>query len=100
MYLRDRMPRALMLDRFNNVRRVKPLTAEHKIPFLFLHGQADTIVPIKFSQKFYNALPEGNKEFISWPDANHNELPMCRNYLEYIDRFLTRHGMAAPLGRL
>ena len=38
--------------------------SQDRIPFMFLHGMADTLVPIRHARKLYAALPRGNKAFI------------------------------------
>lgn len=38
--------------------------SQDRIPFIFLHGMADTLVPIRHARKLFAALPRGNKAFI------------------------------------
>mmetsp|Transcript_37276 Transcript_37276/g.71454 ORF Transcript_37276/g.71454 Transcript_37276/m.71454 type:complete len:325 (+) Transcript_37276:100-1074(+) len=85
-------PRLLLKDRYNNISRVRGLSVEDNIPFIFLHGEADCIVPIELARKLYNVLPEGENEFVSWPNADHNELPNFPGYAQRIDDFLQRLG--------
>jgi fermentation-respiration switch protein FrsA (DUF1100 family) len=60
--------RWLMHDQFRSDQRIAKVTA----PVLVLHGERDTIVPIRFGEKLY-ALIQSPKRFIRMPNAGHND---------------------------
>ena len=57
-------------------RQASPLYWVHKDapPFLIIHGEADTLVPVEESRVLYNALKEVSNQAVSFaelPDAQH-----------------------------
>ncbi len=61
----------LMRDRFNNLDRIKNITA----PLLVFHGEMDRIIPLPYGLKVYDAA-QGKKAFIRLPGQGHNNLDM------------------------
>jgi hypothetical protein len=59
----------ILTQRFESIKKVPKL----KMPVLFIHGIADSIVPAFMSQKLYAAAPEPKKLLIV-PDAEHNNV--------------------------
>jgi len=63
-----------------------------KIPMLFLHGEADTTVPCRFSVENYEACGSEDKKLILVPGAEHGmgyltDMELCRRELEaFFDR--------------
>ncbi len=55
-------------------------------PLLQIHGDADTIVPIKFGRRLFDAANEP-KQFIVIPGGDHND-PRTPRFFEAVDRFL------------
>ena len=43
-------------------------------PVLFLHGEADKIVPVEFSKRLYDLVPVEDKQIITYPDSYHEIL--------------------------
>lgn len=80
--------RLLLKDRYDSASRIGNV----RVPSLFIHGESDRIIPIRFGRKLYEAAPEP-KEWVAIPGAHHNDLPWVapRRYLESIDSFLQRH---------
>lgn len=77
--------RILIQDPFPNIRRIRNI----KCPKLFLHGDADKIVPYALGQKVFEAAPEP-KQFIGIPGAGHNDVPYTMPpgaYINLISRF-------------
>jgi uncharacterized protein len=60
--------RLLMHDQFRSDARIAEVTA----PVLVVHGERDTIVPIRFGERLH-ALIRGPKAFIRLPNAGHND---------------------------
>ena len=60
--------RVLMHDQFHSDRRIANVTA----PVLILHGERDTVVPIRFGEQLY-ALVRAPKQFVRLPAAGHND---------------------------
>src|SRR4029079_10744802 len=61
--------RWLMKDPFYSDRRIGKL----KVPLLVLHGERDTIVPIRFGEKLFNLAIEP-KRFVRFPEGGHVNL--------------------------
>ncbi|MEM7651230.1 MAG: alpha/beta hydrolase [Pseudomonadota bacterium] len=57
----------LMKDQFRSIDKIGALT----MPKFFIHGAEDQIIPVKFSQKLFDAAPE-SKELKIIPNAEHN----------------------------
>lgn len=79
--------RLLLKDRYDSLARIPRVSC----PLLFLHGDQDSIVPIRFGRRLHDAAP-GPKEWREVLGADHNDLPWVggRAYLETIDDFLRR----------
>lgn len=64
------LPISLLLkDKYDSIRKIGQL----RVPILFIHGEEDTMIPIKLARKLYDAAP-GPKEFLAIPKAGHNDL--------------------------
>src|SRR5262249_47951068 len=61
--------RWLVRDRFDSLSRIGNVTA----PILFLHGERDTIIPIRFGRELFAAAPEPKEAWYN-PEAGHNDL--------------------------
>ncbi len=68
--------RWLLVDRYPSVERIKQV----QCPILQIHARADTIVPIRFARKLFEAAPERSvngvpKRFVELTEGDHNDLP-------------------------
>lgn len=61
--------KALLKVDFDNALLIKDV----KMPKLFIHGDKDRTVPVRFGQKLYDAAPEP-REFVLIEGAGHNDL--------------------------
>jgi fermentation-respiration switch protein FrsA (DUF1100 family) len=61
--------RWLVLDRFESEARIGKVRA----PIMIIHGEADTLIPVKFARKLYEAAPEP-KEGHFIPGGTHGNL--------------------------
>jgi len=61
--------RWLMLDQFRSDERIAQVTA----PLLFLHGECDVVVPIRFGERLF-ALAHEPKRFVRHPSGGHDDL--------------------------
>lgn len=77
----------LLTQKFDSLSTVPSL----KLPVLFIHGTADSIVPSYMSQQLYNATPEP-KQILLVPNAEHFSIykPGNYSYLQAIQKFLLR----------
>lgn len=57
-------------DDMKEIGSVLPKASEVMVPWLFIHGEDDDVVPIKDSQEAYEAA-RGEKKLIEIPDAGH-----------------------------
>ncbi len=75
----------LLTQRFDSLAKVDRL----QMPLLFIHGTADTVVPVEMSKKLFDAAPEPKQLYIV-PDAGHNNLAEFagNQYLERISQFV------------
>ena len=75
----------LLTQRFDSLAKVDRL----QMPVLFIHGTADTVVPIEMSKKLFDASPEPKQLYIV-PDAGHNNLAEFAGaeYLQRISQFV------------
>lgn len=75
----------LLTEKFNSLAKMRSL----HIPVLFLHGQADSVVPFEMSQQLYNAASEP-KQLSLIPDADHVRIyqPGNHSYLKAIQQFV------------
>ena len=61
--------RLLMHDTFRSDERIGKVTA----PILVLHGERDTVVPIRYGERLY-ALISAPKKFVRFPEGHHSDL--------------------------
>lgn len=61
--------RTLMKDPFRSDLRIRNVTA----PVLILHGEADTIIPIRYAERLF-AMIAGEKRMVRYPDGWHVDL--------------------------
>jgi uncharacterized protein len=75
----------LLTQRFDSISKVDRL----QIPVLFIHGTADTIVPVEMGRKLFDAAPEPKQLYIV-PDAGHNNVAEFAGaeYLQKVRQFL------------
>ena len=75
----------LLIQRFDSIAKVDRL----QMPVLFIHGTADTIVPVEMSKKLFDSAPEPKQLYIV-PDAGHNNLAEFAGaeYLQRVRQFL------------
>ncbi|RCJ35376.1 hypothetical protein A6770_16260 [Nostoc minutum NIES-26] len=62
-----------------------------RLPVLFIHGTADSVVPSYMSQQLYNAAPEP-KQILLIPGAEHFRIyqPGSNSYLQAIQKFIDK----------
>jgi len=70
------------------VDRVNQIT----VPTLLLHGESDTLVPLKEAEHLYQCLGSQDKELVVIPEADHNDILYVgfQMYFEAIERFIDR----------
>ncbi len=74
----------LLTERFDSLSKMRCL----RIPVLFLHGTADSVVPFEMSQQLYNATP-GSKQLFLISGADHVKIYQSeQSYLKAIQRFV------------
>ncbi|MFM9267770.1 alpha/beta hydrolase [Tychonema sp. BBK16] len=75
----------LLTQRFDSVAKLDRL----QMPVLFIHGTADTIVPVEMSKKLFDSAPEPKQLYIV-PDAGHNNVAELagHQYLERVSQFV------------
>lgn len=80
----------LMRDRFDCSAKF----AELDVPALFVHGEADTIVPVALGRELYERAP-ARCEWWSIPGAGHNDLPYddLPGFMARLEAFLERNGL-------
>jgi fermentation-respiration switch protein FrsA (DUF1100 family) len=61
--------RSLMKDQFRSDQRVGKITA----PVLILHGESDTVVPIRYGERLFEMIV-APKRFVRIPGGDHNDL--------------------------
>ncbi len=85
----------LMRDRFECSSKLARLG----VPVLFVHGEADTIVPLGLGRELYECAA-GPKEWWSIPGAGHNDLPYndLPGFMARLEAFLERQGLAPTKG--
>jgi len=64
--------RRLLWDRFDSLARIGDL----RCPLLVVAGDGDSVVPIAFSRRLFDAAPEP-KAFVTVAGANHNDEPLA-----------------------
>jgi fermentation-respiration switch protein FrsA (DUF1100 family) len=60
--------RFLLKDSFHSYQRIGKV----KVPVLVVHGERDTLIPIRFAERLYAMISEP-KQFIRLPNAGHND---------------------------
>lgn len=75
----------ILTQRFDSIAKVSKL----KMPVLFIHGTADTVVPVEMSKKLFEAAREP-KELYIVPNADHTNTAKTAGaaYLQRIGEFL------------
>lgn len=73
----------ILTQQFNSIDKVKSL----KIPVLYFHGAADTLIPPAMSQALYDATPTP-KQLLLIRGANHNDAEFTIEHLEAIRKFV------------
>jgi hypothetical protein len=68
---------------------------DYRGPLLQAHGDRDTIVPIEFGRRLFEAANEP-KQFLVLPGHNHNDL-LPNTYYDALAEFIER--LPAPPGR-
>lgn len=83
-FLRFFPVRWLLTERFDSLSKVRSL----RIPVLFLHGTADSVVPSEMSQRLYDAAPVPKQLFFA-AGVEHVGLyqPGAQSYVKAIQRF-------------
>lgn len=59
----------VMQDQYRSIDKIGGIN----MPIFMLHGERDTIIPVRLAQALYEAAPEP-KTFIRLPQAGHNDL--------------------------
>ncbi|MBD2080304.1 alpha/beta fold hydrolase [Leptolyngbya sp. FACHB-17] len=73
----------ILTQRFNSIDKVRSL----KVPVLYFHGDADSLVPPSMSQALYEATPT-RKQLIFIRGAEHNDAEFSLEDLEAIRKFV------------
>jgi fermentation-respiration switch protein FrsA (DUF1100 family) len=84
------IPSWLVRDVFDNYSKLKDI--DEKVPFLFIHGTADTIVPYSHSVDMYNFVKglNRNAEMVSL-NRNHNDvLSSYKTIYQAVQNFLSK----------
>ncbi|MBD2326649.1 alpha/beta hydrolase [Alkalinema sp. FACHB-956] len=75
----------LLTERFDSLTKLRVL----RIPVLFLHGSADSVVPAEMSQRLYTAAPNPKQVlFIAGADHVRIYQPGNQSYLKAIQKFV------------
>lgn len=87
----DRTERKFDLD-LSEASSVRQLAKCSK-PMLFIHGDADKLVPVEMARKNYDAKTRGYKELWIVPGAAHSRAFPCypEEYTERVRRFIAEH---------
>jgi uncharacterized protein len=85
----------LLTQKFDSLSKVPAL----RLPVLFIHGTADSVVPSYMSQQLYNAAPEPKQLFLV-PNAEHFRIyqPGNNSYLQAIDNFIEKLESSMRIG--
>jgi len=78
--------RLLMRNRYDSIARIQKYSG----PVFQSHGTADSIVPIAFAHKLYDAIPTDAKQFYELPGFGHNDYPQ-EEYYTALSKFLMEH---------
>ncbi len=73
-------------DAFNNIKKAPHISS----PTLIIHGDNDRTVPHKMGKRFFNALPKGEKKFVTIPYAGHNDIStsFANQYWQAVQSFI------------
>ena len=66
------------------------LTGSINIPALVIHGENDRLVPLTQGRELFEALGSGQKDFVTIPRADHNDIMFVdsEKYMQAIDAFV------------
>ncbi len=80
--------RLLLKDRYDALARIGKV----RTPILFIHGDRDSIIPLRFGRALFDAAPEP-KEWLEVQGADHNDLPWVGGaaYRRAVGEFVRRH---------
>jgi len=76
----------IISDRFPNHTEITQVTC----PVFFLHGQADTVIPVQSSQKLYRRCPSQFRTLRMPPKATHDHFQFEEDLLEPLMQFFIR----------
>ena len=64
------------------------------VPALVMHGERDTLVPVKDAKDLYQELGSERKELLIIPAANHNDIMIvgCKKYFDTLQHFVENDG--------
>ena len=77
--------RWVMRNRYPSEVRV----ASYAGPWLQLHGDADTLVPLSSGKRLFDACPSGDKKFVVIPGMGHND-PAPAEFYREVEELLNR----------
>ena len=83
---------------FETIDRVHTQAANFSVPLLMTHGQADTIVPIGGTQRFFAEVRLEEKQLITYPQTRHephndiNHQEVVSNIVQWLDSRLLMDG--------
>lgn len=79
-------PVSLMLtEKYESNKWIKETKAQK---IRIIHGDSDTIVPIQQSKRLFEEIPIQNKDFVTIPNANHNDIFEFKETWQSISQFL------------
>jgi alpha-beta hydrolase superfamily lysophospholipase len=60
------------------------------VPSLVLHGEQDTLIPVKEAEDLYRQLGSKRKELLIIPEANHNDIMIVgfKKYFDLLEHFI------------
>lgn len=76
--------RWVMKNRYDSVSRI----ARYHGPLLQSHGLSDTLVPLSEAKRLFDAAPTQQKQWLEFPDVDHNTAPPPEYYDVHLPRFL------------
>ena len=84
----------LMKDRFDSKEKIAKILC----PVLFIHGEGDSIIPLKLGRTLYDGANEP-KRWFPIPGGDHNDLSFVagKTYLDGIQEFLQQQGLGGQL---
>jgi uncharacterized protein len=75
--------RLLMKNRYD----CQTALAEARFPILMIHAAEDSIIPIRFGKKLFDALPERKRRFVELEKFDHNDFG-SPDFLQYVADFM------------